>query len=157
MQTTKRQPPSRFGLAEKWLKLIINCITARSSTSKDARAGLSFSGQATYRKPHLTFEQQVWHLRQKGMVIEDEAIALSTLEQIGYYRLSAYWHPFKERDVVSKSANEALRAGTRFQFAHDLYEFDRQLRQLVLEGVEIIEVSLRVDIAYLLGRLDAFA
>jgi abortive infection bacteriophage resistance protein len=157
MQTTKRQPPSRFGLAEKWLKLIINYITARSSTSKDARAGLSFSGPAPYRKPHLTFEQQVWHLRQKGMVIEDEAIALSTLEQIGYYRLSAYWHPFKERDVASKSANEALRAGTRFQFAHDLYEFDRQLRQLVLEGVEVIEVSLRVDIAYLLGRLDAFA
>jgi abortive infection bacteriophage resistance protein len=157
MQTTNQPPPRRFGLAEKWLKLIINCITARSSTSKDARAGLSFSGQAAYRKPHLTFEQQVWHLRQKGMVIEDEALALSTLAQIGYYRLSAYWHPFKERDAANKSGNEALRAGTRFQFAHDLYEFDRQLRQLVLEGVEIIEVSLRVDIAYLLGQLDPFA
>lgn len=93
----RNQNAKRFGLAGRWFAVIMHYITARSSTSKDARAGLSFFGKSAYGKPHLTFEQQVAHLRDKGMIIEDETWALSRLAQIGYYRLSAYWHPFKDR------------------------------------------------------------
>lgn len=146
-----------FGLAARWIAANMKRITARSSASQDARAGLPISRKAGYQKPHLTFEQQVKHLRQKGMIIEDADWAIARLRQIGYYRLSAYWHPYKERESSLGAGAEALRSGTRFEHIHSLYEYDRALRRLVLEGVELIEVSLRVDVAYLLGERDCFA
>ena len=156
-ESKQNQGTKRFGLAGSWFRGIINYITARSSTSKDARAGLPFLGSSSYGKPHLTFGQQVAHLREKGMIIDDEAWAISCLSQIGYYRLSAYWHPFKVRCAADGTDSERLKEGTRFGHVLALYEYDRALRQLILEGVEIIEVSLRVEVAYRLGQKDRFA
>lgn len=150
-------PRGTFGLARRWICATFKRITARSTTSEDARAGLSFYGKSSYGKPHLTFAQQVTHLRDKGMVIENEPHALARLAQVGYYRLSAYWHPYKDRGHLACTGNESLRPGTRFSYADLLYEYDRRLRLLVLEGIEIIEIALRVDIAYLLGQRDRFA
>lgn len=113
---------------------------------------------SSYDKPHLTFQQQIDHLRGKGMIISDEPSALRQLAKIGYYRLSAYWHPFKNRSgVAGRKSSEQFRDGTRFEHAIMLYEYDSNLRRLVLEGVEIVEISLRVWIAYLLGAKDRFA
>jgi hypothetical protein len=67
------QRAQRFGLAGRWFLGFMNLITARSSTSKDARAGLSFLGKSAYGKPHLSFQQQIAHLRSKGMIIDDGA------------------------------------------------------------------------------------
>jgi abortive infection bacteriophage resistance protein len=113
---------------------------------------------SSYSKPHLTFEKQVRHLRDKGMIINDEALALRQLSQIGYYRLSAYWHPFKLRGVTpNDGANERFKEGTTFEHAQSLYDFDRKLRRLILEGIELLEVSLRVEVSYRLGAKDPFA
>jgi abortive infection bacteriophage resistance protein len=156
-ESKHNQGAKRFGLAGRWFLGIMNYITALSSTSKDAREGLPFLGSSSYGKPHLTFGQQVAHLREKGMIIDDEAWAISYLSQIGYYRLSAYWHPFKVRSPADRADSEKLKEGTRFEHTLALYEYDRSLRQLILEGVEIIEVSLRVEVAYRLGQKDRFA
>ncbi len=113
---------------------------------------------STYSKPHLSFEQQVKHLRDKGMIISDEAFAILQLSKIGYYRLSAYWHPFKLRGLTpDDGANEKFREGTTFEHAQSLYDFDSKLRRLILDGVEQLEISLRVEIAYRLGVKDPFA
>jgi abortive infection bacteriophage resistance protein len=55
---------------------------------------------ATYNKPHLTHAEQVRHLKAKGMTFEDESLAMVHLAKIGYYRLSAYWHPYKARHAA---------------------------------------------------------
>lgn len=49
------------------------------------------------------------------------------------------------------------RAGTSILDAAALIDFDRQLRMLVLDGIERIEVSLRMQVGYVLGRESAFA
>jgi len=46
---------------------------------------------------------------------------------------------------------------TAFSDAVALYLFDRRLRVLLADALERIEVSLRVEVAYRLGRLDTFA
>lgn len=95
------------------------------------------------------------------------------LERIGYYRLSGYWFAFRERsgplcllDVHGRKPKkvreerivfDVFRAGTTFQNAVDLYVFDKQLRMLVMDALERIEVALRVDVSYTLGQLDRFA
>lgn len=120
---------------------------------------------STYKKPYLTFEQQLALLKGRGLGVTDEAAALSCLQRIGYYRLSAYWYPL--RQVVLSQAEgssritvqriDAFRPGSTFEQALALYVFDKRLRLLVLDAIERIEVALRVDVSYRLGAKDPFA
>lgn len=104
-----------------------------------------------YEKPALTYEDQLAHLSKRGMVFRNEAQALKTLSRISYYRLSAYWHPFKEPD-------DTFSPGTSFEAAVELYEFDRCLRLTVLDAIERVEVLVRTLVTYTLGHTyGAFA
>lgn len=90
------------------------------------------------------------------MEITDTNSALNYLERIGYYRLSGYWYPFRERSS-STYVSDTFKQGSTFKNAVDLYVFDKKLRLLVLDGLERIEVALRVDISHTLGEKDPFA
>ncbi|ATI43259.1 hypothetical protein CBW24_02010 [Pacificitalea manganoxidans] len=95
--------------------------------------------------------EQIKLLRSRGMVIEDEAKASEYLQRIGYYRLSAYWHPMRAR-AASGEALDTFVAGTTFKEATDLYTFDGRLRLIMLDALERLEVSLRTEIALTLGQ-----
>ncbi len=84
-----------------------------------------------YTKSPLTFEQQLQQLKDRGLIIDNNDFALSQLRTISYYRLSAYWHPFrkKEQDGTISGTYEE---GTHFNEVIMLYEFDRRLRLLVM-------------------------
>lgn len=117
---------------------------------------------STYNKPYLTFEQQLELLKKRGMEIAAgaEPAVLAGLRRIGYYRLSAYWYPLRKTDESRGSSVQRLddfRHGATFGQVLGLYEFDKRLRLLVLDAIELVEVSLRVSIAYHLGRRDPFA
>jgi abortive infection bacteriophage resistance protein len=126
-----------------------------------------------YSKTWHSFDQQLDLLIERGMLVTDRAKALECLERIGYYRLSGYWFPFRERSGkccllnwrgekskkgrVDTLVFDVFKPGARFQLAVDLYVFDKQLRLLVMDALERIEIALRVDLAYSLGNLDRFA
>lgn len=118
---------------------------------------------ASYTKPHLTFAQQLDLLIIRNLLVTDQEKAQKYLERIGYYRLSAYWYPF--RKITSIQENGSFRDvrsdifidGTEFSSITNLYVFDKKLRLLTLDAIERIEVALRVDIAYLLGKYDPYA
>ncbi|WP_201766127.1 Abi family protein [Verminephrobacter aporrectodeae] len=104
-------------------------------------------------------------LKARGLGMTDDAAALLYLEQIGYYRLSAYWYSFRETSLTQDPVTQKITVhrenefcpGTRFEHALDLYIFDKRLRLLVLDAIERIEVALRVAIAYQVGAHDPFA
>ena len=100
-----------------------------------------------YNKPALTIPQQISQLRARGMNIGDIPLAEHYLSQINYYRLSAYWLPFE-----SNHGTHAFQAGTRFEHVLDLYIFDRELRLLVLDAIERVEIAIRTQLAYQLGH-----
>lgn len=117
-----------------------------------------------YRKPHLDVPGQLALLLSRGMDVADPAKATAYLERIGYYRLSGYWHPLRQSQVIpvpgGKAATQVLdtfRPGATFAQAIDLYVFDKRLRLLFLDATERIEVALRVDVALLLGAQDPWA
>lgn len=103
------------------------------------------------------------------MIIPDHLRAERKLAQIGYYRLTGYWFPARDfqRDnqqqvVVCNVTNKPLRQsqflpGTSFNDAVALYLFDKQLRQLMLDAVERIEIHLRTLIAHEIGYHDPMA
>jgi len=82
------------------------------------------------------------------MVIHDLADAEFYLKQLNYYRLSAYWKPFE-----IGPQNHQFQPGTKFSDVLDRYIFDRELRLLVLDAIERIEVSIRSQWAYQMAHM----
>jgi len=107
-----------------------------------------------------SFEEQLKLLKSRGLAVENTTVALTYLERIGYYRLSGYWYPF--RKMKTQPAGHSYREdefieGSRFEEAVELYVFDKKLRLLALDALERIEMAVRVDVAHLLGRYNAFS
>ncbi len=98
-------------------------------------------------KPALTYHQQLGLLKSRGLNVPDEAFALHVLEHHNYYRLSAYRFPF----TVSGNP-DLFKPGTEFNQIWALYEFDRNLRQLVMEACKHFEISVRSRWAYELAH-----
>lgn len=130
--------------------------------------------EMAYVKPWLSYGDQLDKLTARGLAVTDRAKALEYLERIGYYRLSGYWFPFRERSGplvlldgpdgrprnpkrIETVALDDFKPGATFERAVQLYVFDKQLRLLAMDALERIEIALRVDISHTLGRLDPFA
>lgn len=103
-----------------------------------------------------SFEDQLMLLEDRGLKFQNQKRALSYLERIGYYRLSGYWYPFKQKDVSGKCLDEFI-LDSYFEEALDLYVFDKRLRLLALDALERIEIAIRVDVAHLLGKKESLA
>lgn len=131
----------------------LGCNTAGPSVAHASRVGLLRS----YTKPYLPIADQIALLRSRGMTIEDEGKAEEYLRRIGYYRLSAYWHPMRVRDAASNKVLDDFVQGTTFKEVTDLYTFDGRLRLLALDALERLEVSLRTEVALTLGKHDPCA
>lgn len=75
-------------------------------------------------KPSLTIPQQIAHLESVGMTVADQARAEHWLRHVSYYRLSGYWHIWKD----GTPGATGFVAGTDFDRTCALYGFDRNLR-----------------------------
>ncbi len=121
-------------------------------------------------KPFLPYQKQLALLQSRGMVIDDLDHALKKLEEISYYRLSGFWYVF--RQVVFDNSGNIIRQrynpnipkrldefypGTAFNDVLDLYLFDKNLRLLILDALERIEIYIRALIAYEMGKSDPMA
>ncbi len=102
-----------------------------------------------FPKPVLTADEQVDLLVRRGMIVNDRQRALHCLQHINYYRLRAYWLP---DEVVAAPGHHAFRAGTDFDRIINLYNFDRNLRLLVMDAIECVEISVRTGWAYVLAH-----
>lgn len=101
-----------------------------------------------YIKPHLSFENQAERLIQRGLIVGDKQRLIQILKQVSYYRLSAYWYPFREKDEHGVKRDN-LYAGTTLERVWDHYRFDRRLRVLFVDAIERIEIALRTQLVYL--------
>jgi len=94
-----------------------------------------------------TYQQQLDILKNRGLIVADEPVALHCLEHHNYYRLSAY------RFVLTNPENpDQFLPETTFEQLWGLYCFDRQLRLLVMEAVKRLEISVRSHWAYVLAH-----
>lgn len=96
-----------------------------------------------FLKDPKTFAEQVALLESRGMAFGDKARAEFYLGQINYYRLGAYWLPF-EADHTSHQ----FMPGTCFEQVLDHYVFDRELRLLLMDAIERVEIAVRTRWAY---------
>ena len=114
-----------------------------------------------YLKPHLPYDRQLDLMASRGLRYEDRGRALNALKTIGYYRLSAYTYVLRERGASSPQGTRGPRSdsfvpGATLDDAIALYDFDRDLRAVLLDGLQQLEVGLRVKVGYHLGKRDPF-
>lgn len=98
-------------------------------------------GEFMYPKPPLKYEEQLEKLKKRGCIINDDKKCISILKSINYYRLSAYFLPFK-------LDNGNYEEGLSFERVFSIYEFDRKLHGILFNALEETEIFLRSKIAY---------
>ena len=110
-------------------------------------AGIFMSNghKQNYCKPALTIEQQIDLLVSRGLTIPDRDKALHYLNYIGYHRLSGYFLTFQQNAPGVES--HSFKKGVTFKDILDIYIFDRELRLLVMDAIERIEVAFRACIS----------
>lgn len=116
--------------------------------------------ESSYAKPFLSIGEQVQLLRGRGMTTgaADEAGAI--LRRIGYYRLSGYWYPHRVRRTLDSGEVEVtseFEANTSLRMVERIHDFDGQVRSLLLEAIEAVEIALRFRVGHTLGFRDRFA
>jgi len=94
-----------------------------------------------YLKQAFSHEQHIEQWQTRGLLVPDHEKASHYLGVINYYRLSAYTLPFQVGNP-----NHHFKKDTNFDDILDLYIFDRELRLLVLDAIERIEVAIRSQI-----------
>lgn len=75
-------------------------------------------------------------LESRGIAVDDKEAAAHALHYIGYYRLSGYTHYYKQNQ-------DSYLPDTNWQQIVQHYKFDRELKRLLFDAIEQIEISLR--------------
>ncbi|WP_257292471.1 Abi family protein, partial [Endozoicomonas sp. ONNA1] len=111
-----------------------------------------YSATSNNTKPFFEYQKLVELLQSRGMGISCETRTRHKLEQIGYYRLSGYWYP--ARVFENQCRTDRFYENTHFDNVVDLYVFDKQLRLLLSDALERIEIYIRSIIAHEMGRVS---
>lgn len=101
-----------------------------------------------YTKPAKTYVEQLEILKKRGLKIESADKVSHLLKVFSYYRLSGYWHPLLEEP----KANHIFKFGADFQTSFRVYQFDTELRLLILKELEKIEIAIRSQMTYILSH-----
>ncbi len=97
-----------------------------------------------YSKLPISIPEQIEKLKKRGLQFGDESKAANYLSNISYYRLRAYTYPFQDNTNPEHPFIKKI----SFEDIINLYVFDRQLRLLIFNAIEKIEIALRTQIIY---------
>ncbi len=100
-----------------------------------------------FTKKAFTVSEQVAQLQERGLVIKHPRIAEKYLLNISYYRLGEYWYVMQ-----SDKEKHIFKPNSKFEDVIALYNFDAELRLLLFDVIEKIEISLRTKLIYYLSH-----
>lgn len=91
-------------------------------------------------KKFTTIEEQLAILESRRLSIPDKSGAYEFLLYNNYYSVSGYSLTLRDFDI--------FHSNTSFQKIMDIYNFDHKLRHILLEYIEVIEVSFKSVYSY---------
>ena len=103
------------------------------------------SPQTSYQKPWLSYQNQISLLQSRGLVVTNVQGAIDFLRHVNYYRFSGYC-------VAFESARHQFHNGVSFEQVQAAYDFDRILRDIMTESLEIVELDFRAAVAHHFGQ-----
>lgn len=100
-------------------------------------------------RPFKTHRQQLTILRSRNIIIADGSKAINILRKEGYYNIiNGYKEIFLDAQVTSQTGEDYYKNGTTFEQMYALYDFDRNLRLILLKYILKMETSLKTKLAY---------
>ncbi len=106
-------------------------------------------------KPYKSFDEQIEILQKRGLSTNEKTQII--LMQEGYYSvINGYKDLFIDKEKKSAASGEdRYKEGVKFDHIYRLFEFDRNLRVLMMRYLAIAEASLKTTCAYCFcGRYD---
>lgn len=100
-----------------------------------------------FSKKPITIQEQIAQLQKRGLQIPNVPLAEKYLANISYYRLGEYWYVMQE-----DKEKHTFKPNSRFTDVIALYNFDAELRLLLFDVIEKIEISLRTKLIYQLSH-----
>ena len=100
-----------------------------------------------YTKEAISIQEQIQLLRERGLIINDEAFAEHFLSRVSYFRLAAYWRPME----ADKEMHQ-FKENSTFENAVRLYHFDEKLRRMIFRAIQTIEIALRTQTIHVFSR-----
>ncbi|MBR1417306.1 MAG: Abi family protein [Bacilli bacterium] len=98
-------------------------------------------------KTFKTLDEQIAILQRKGLVIDDISFAKDTLLRENYFFLMGYRHIFfkseKDREFIN---------GTTFDELYAIFNFDRQIRNILFKNILIVENNAKSIFSYQLSK-----
>ena len=102
-------------------------------------------------KSFKTIDEQIEILKHKGLIIDDENYVKDILMRENYFFISGYRHLFL------KSKNERIfLPNTNFRELYAMFNFDRQIRNIIFKNLLIVENNLKSIISYQLSKKYGF-
>lgn len=98
-----------------------------------------------FNKPAVSVTEQISILKNRGLAIQFPERAERYLEVISYFRLSTYMRPF-QKNINKRGVDHQFKDGTEFKQIVNLYSFDRELRLLIMDAIERVEVAIRATL-----------
>ena len=102
-------------------------------------------------KTFKNLDEQIELLRQKGLVIDDIDYAKEVLLRENYFFLGGYRHLFLKEDGSRKFV-----FGTNFRELYGMFNFDRQLRNILFKNILIVENNLKSILSYVMSKNHGF-
>ena len=100
-------------------------------------------------KPFKTYRQQLNILRSRNLVIDNGSKAIDILKKEGYYNIiNGYKEIFLDEQHTKQIGSDYYKTGTTFYNIYALYEFDRELRSILLKYILKMESSLKTKVSY---------
>lgn len=94
-----------------------------------------------------TLDEQVAIMKDKGLIIEDEILAKEILLRENYFFMNGY------RTLFMKSLSEkTFVTGASFNELYGMFNFDRQMRNILFKNLLIIENNLKSILSYHLSK-----
>ena len=98
-------------------------------------------------KVFKTLDEQVEILESKGLTIKDVEKAKDLLLRENYFFINGYRHVFLKQD-----SNHNFVEGATFEEMYALFQFDRQLRNIIFKNILIVENNYKSVVSYVLSR-----
>nr|WP_315163580.1 Abi family protein [uncultured Flavobacterium sp.] len=100
-----------------------------------------------FDKKPFTITEQIEQLKERGLLFTLEDNTEHYLSHISYYRLGEYWY-----SMQSDKENHIFKENSKFKDVISLYNFDGELKLLLFDVIEKIEISLRTKLIYHLSH-----
>lgn len=98
-----------------------------------------------FAKTALTPQALLDKLKSQGLIVNDDDLALKYIAYVGHFRLKGYWYQLQD------SASKNFLPNITFEHIRDRYECDREVRAIIMESAERLEVAVRTVICNMLS------